>query len=671
MTATATPATGARRRSWTTGLRVRRLTEYPGPRARIAYLALTVVITISLYYMAYAGSSVATLQLADLHMSFHFAIWVVSIGNFIGAAGAFVAGLSDRVGRVLIVIVGVTATSLLTLLALPHSPNRWVFAVLALLVGNIEGIVLVATPALIRDFSPQVSRGKAIGFWTLGPVVGSLIVAIVGSLTIHGTPAASFWGHEYVIAGAVGVGVSILALLFLKELAPELRDQLVVSERDRALVEIRAKGIDIEESLRHPFRQMVKPDIVISGFAVSVLLLAYYTSIALGVIIFQVVFGFTLHTANALGYWTWGINALTVVAVGAFSDRLLVRKPFMIAGAVLTAVGIVLYLQRFGHPTSFATVAVLVSLISFGMGVAYTPWMAGFTETVEDRNPALQATGLAVWGLTLRIVVFVLLILAPIVITTVTPLVNFVVRTSPYTADIQFAGAHAALISEVTQPQNARRLLELNALEKSDPSDLNAVASHTAALSPLSDPRYAAEVDAVKAHPGLFAQLAANPLDPTRRAEAVTALGGGTVGYQRLVDLATNQGLVTAFSYLQSHPSVVAFLDSNAALLSWSNEHSALIDQVRRYSTQLTALEHVPPRVQAYALANAASVERDQRLIPSQMRTWYWICFAGPVIFAFCVPLLRGRWSPRRARQDVEAHEAFVQGELDRLQLAN
>ena len=38
-------------------------------------------------------------------------------------------------------------------------------------------------------------------------------------------------------------------------------------------------------------------------------------------------------------------------------------------------------------------------------GVAYAAWMAAFTETVEKRNPAGTATGLAVWGAILRFVV--------------------------------------------------------------------------------------------------------------------------------------------------------------------------------------------------------------------------------------------------------------------------
>jgi MFS transporter, ACS family, D-galactonate transporter len=61
-----------------------------------------------------------------------------------------------------------------------------------------------------------------------------------------------------VICGVVGLVVFVLAFLFLRELAPALRDQLMVSERDRVLVELKAKGLDIEASLRNPWRQMMQ-----------------------------------------------------------------------------------------------------------------------------------------------------------------------------------------------------------------------------------------------------------------------------------------------------------------------------------------------------------------------------------------------------------------------------
>lgn len=206
----------------------------------------------------------STLQMVDLKMSFHFLIWVTAVGNVLGAFGALFAGVTDRLGRVPVILVGITVTSLVTLFALPAARDRYLFAILNFVAGNIEGIVLVATPALIRDFSPQTGRATAMGAWTLGPVIGSLIVSVVGTITIHGTPSPQFWGHEYVLSGITGLVVSGLAVAFLKELAPELRDQLLVSEKDRVLAQLKAKGIDVESALRHPFRQMLKKDVVIT-----------------------------------------------------------------------------------------------------------------------------------------------------------------------------------------------------------------------------------------------------------------------------------------------------------------------------------------------------------------------------------------------------------------------
>ncbi len=47
------------------------------------------------------------------------------------------------------------------------------------IVISVEGIILVATPALIRDFSPQVGRGAAMAFWTMGPVLICFLAQLV------------------------------------------------------------------------------------------------------------------------------------------------------------------------------------------------------------------------------------------------------------------------------------------------------------------------------------------------------------------------------------------------------------------------------------------------------------------------------------------------------------
>ena len=82
-----------------------------------------------------------------------------------------------------------------------------------------------------------------------------------------------------------------------------------------------------------------------------------------------------------------------MILIGIISDRFRVRKPFMVIGGVVAAVMTVVYLEQAGHHPSYYTLAIILAVLSFWLGVAYTPWMASYTETVEDRNPALIATG--------------------------------------------------------------------------------------------------------------------------------------------------------------------------------------------------------------------------------------------------------------------------------------
>ena len=429
MTATtADPVSG--QRGLFSSLIHRQLDSYPETGTRIFYLALTVLATVMLYYELYVGGSVSTLILANLHMSFTFYVITLAFGNLIGAFGSLFAGLTDRYGRANLVVFGLFFTAIFVAFIIPTATSKWTFTIYGFVVGIVEGICLVATPALIRDFSPQVGRATAMGFWTCGPVLGSLIVAIVGSNTVPAVPSTTrFWTHEYLICGIAGIVVFLIAFLFLRELSPRLRDQLMVTMRDRALIEARAKGIDIEAALRQPFRQLLKADVIISAFAVSVMLLIYYTAVGFLVIYMTTIFGFSVKDANGLGNWEWGFNVLALIAVGIVSDRLRVRKPFMVFGGIMGAVILVIYLLQAGHHPSYYTLAILLALLSIGLGIAYTPWMASFTETVEHHNPALIATGLAIWGWIIRIIIFLAFILLPLVVNSVTPLVTRPVAT--------------------------------------------------------------------------------------------------------------------------------------------------------------------------------------------------------------------------------------------------
>ena len=676
--------TGTRRTSGASWLWRRQLETYPDTRPRLLYLAITVLATITLYYELYVVGSVSTLVLADLHMSFTFFVVILAVGNLIGAFGSLFAGLADRLGRANLVVGGLLVTGVLTAFVLPATTNRWAFGIASFGVGLVEGICLVATPALIRDFSPQVGRATAMGFWTAGPVAGSLIVAIVGSATIPAVVTdPRIWTHQYVICGIAGLVVWLIALVGLRELSPRLRDQLMVTIRDRALIEARAKGLDIEAALRHPFRQLLKADIVVSAFAVSVMLLIYYTAVGFSLIYLTTVFGFSVKDANGLGNWNWGFNVIAVLLIGVISDRFRVRKPFMVIGGIIAAVMTVVYLEQAGHHPGYYTLAVMLAVLSLGLGIAFTPWMASFTETVEARNPALTATGLAIWGWIQRVVVFASFLIIPAIVSSVTPLVTYGSTVQAYAAQyapqLAFAQSHPAVVADA-QKVPPTVLATAAAIPptvtataaKIPPSVLTTATTYSTQLA--NAVKFAPELTVIEAHPALFAQLAANPSNTTLQAQAIAAAGGGAKGASVLAAIAANKaainGVIAVGPQLATVAPYAADLNTIApysAQLKTIAPYSAELTAMAPYSAQLTALSKVPPSVTAYLTAHASAVQTAAASTVGQWKTWYWICFGGIIVFLFSIPLLRGRWRTKDAKRDEEEHEAMVEAELAKL----
>jgi MFS family permease len=618
--ATADQATG--RRSFGSSLIHRQLDSYPETGTRVFYLALVVLATVMLYYELYVGGSVSTLILANLSMTFKFYLITLGIGNLLGAFGSLFAGLTDRYGRANLVVFGLLFAAVFVAFVIPTATNRYVFTLETFIVGIVEGICLVATPALIRDFSPQVGRATAMGFWTTGPVLGSLVVAIVGANTVPAiVHSTRFWTHEFRICGYVGLVVFVIAFLGLRELSPRLRDQLMVSLRDRALVEARAKGLDVEALLKNHWRQLMKADVIISATAVSVMLLIYYALVGLLVIYVVTVFSYSLPEANDLGYWAWSFDAAAVVLIGVLSDRLRVRKPFMLIGGVGSAVLIWLFLEQskvHAHPR-FGTIAALLAIMLFFLGVAYSPWMASFTETVEDRNPAAIAAGLAIWGWIIRVIVSVSFFLIPVVVNSASPVVDYGTTIQTDLANypaLAWAGAHPQVV---------------------------AVATKYASLAAKAQ-QLAPEIAFAQANPTLITQLSKytpTTIPPTLLAQAIAAAGGGTKGLQVLTTMAGNQSTLKAIAAAAPQ---LKIMQANA--------------------TELLALQKVPANVTSYVSTFGPQVQAAQLKAPGQFRNWYWVCFGGVIFFMLTIPLLRGRWSPRAAKRDFEEHEAMVQAEM-------
>lgn len=596
----------------------RELPHYPGPRARLACLSIVVLTTILFYYQYYAISGVSDQVLASTGMSFLFFVNINVVSALASALTSIAGGISDRYGRANIVTVGVLLCALVCLLGFPNAHGAWSVAVLYTLLGAIEGTVLVATPALIRDFSPQLGRASAMGFWTIGPVAGSLITSVVVSNTVDHLGA---WQDQYVIAGFAGLAVFVVALLFLRELSPRLRDQVMVSERDRALVEARAKGIDVEAALRKPIRQMLHLDIVGSAVAISLFLFIYYVAVGFFPIFFQTVFGFSTSQANALGNWMWGAEAAALILVGLLSDRLGVRKPFMLVGAIGAVVTTLLLISRTTRSeTSYYTFVAILVPLALSLGLAFAPWMAGFTETIEQRNPALTATGLALWGLTIRAVVTLSTFLLPYIVTTVTPLVQ----------------------------------------------DGPTVQAAAAGQDPTLTPAQNAVVKAVAADPTIVTKV--QTLAAKYKTQLATA---GAVDAKTLAALSANANDTAAINKAVSEIATKLHVSPSAAvsrLVALGQVPPANLDYLDKYGTQLQV-----PKVQTvlrYLEAKGPKVQKAAHDSPHQWQTYFWIAVGGELVFIPAIFLMAGSWRPRSARRREREHAAAVEAELAELSAA-
>ena len=384
------------------GLGHRYLEHYPSNGRRIWYLALAVIATIMLYYESYVLPSVAPLILKSFSIDVSTYTRLLLLSNLIGAISAIFGSFSDRFGRSNLIVYGLLITGIGTIV-LSLINTLWLFITLIGVLGFIEGIILVATPALVRDFSPRFGRALAMGFWTIGPVGGSVLATTVASQTL--TTPTSPWQSQYVIAGIVGIIVFALCFFFLRELSPGMRDQVMNTVKEKEAVESRAGTIDVEKAIEHPWRQMLNPRLMVSAFGISVFLLIYYAAVGFFPLYLNKIFGFTVSQANGLVSVFWLVNVAAAIIIGFVSDRTLVRKPYMLAGCLTTIVVTILFISRIGVPTSSGLMIVFLSLFGITMAVGYVTWMAAYTETIEDINPALIATGMAVEGFILRMVV--------------------------------------------------------------------------------------------------------------------------------------------------------------------------------------------------------------------------------------------------------------------------
>ena len=149
---------------------------------------------------------------SSLRIRLHPFVFVLVIGNAVGALASLAAGLADRVGRANLVVAGTLMTGAARPVcaaervkqgrvhAVLHAALRWSR-------GSVPGGDPGADPRLL-----SASQGTltAMAFWTMGPVLGSLVVTEVSSHTLSSHPN---WQYQFHVCGIVGLVVWLVTFL--------------------------------------------------------------------------------------------------------------------------------------------------------------------------------------------------------------------------------------------------------------------------------------------------------------------------------------------------------------------------------------------------------------------------------------------------------------------------
>jgi hypothetical protein len=245
--------------------------------------------------------------------------------------------------------------------------------------------------------------------------------------------------------------------------------------------------------------------------------------------------------------------------------------------------------------------------LASSIALAYAPWMANYTEQVESHNPALTASGLAIWGWILRITVALSFLVLPYVVTTSTVLV-----------DNQNAGAALQAI------QSAQPYAPSAATLKCSSATAPANVITNLQTAPVAGPEL-----------NTLATLLQTCNATHDFGKALTAAGGLT------------------------NPHVLGLNAFNGVALDIQNGKPATQSQIQgvaKYSPALAGLLVAEPKVLAA-----------QKSSPGEWKRWWTVCLIGMAIFAVLVFFMRGRWSPRAARRDLKERERLVEEELARI----
>jgi MFS family permease len=289
------------------------------------------------------------------------------------AFGALSDGSRSRFGRrrpYLLLGAALFALGGLTLVLAPNVPV-FVLAHLLIISGHIS--TSVAVTALIPDQLPANRRGPATALTSIGTPVGALI----------GLAVSVPFGDRLGALVGIPVGFAVLTILLLVVVVRDPKWELPRSRFDvRGFI-----GIFWVNPLRHTNFTMVFASrmLVFSGVAalngyqaIFMLQKLHLDPAGLGTAILLTV------------VVTTGATLLVAPAIGRVSDRIGRRKPFILAAAIILAVGLVVA----ANATDLPSYLVACGIVGVGQGVYFAVELVLATTVLPDPNNPAKDLGI-------------------------------------------------------------------------------------------------------------------------------------------------------------------------------------------------------------------------------------------------------------------------------------
>ena len=208
--------------------------------------------------------------------------------------------------------------------------------------------------------------------------------------------------------GVISLVMSIVIALNIAELSPQLRAQIHSAGEHLGQTAHRVGGQPRARDLVGQRR------IWAHTIGISLWLVLYLTLAMYGPTMLVDSFGVSAADASAIMSAFWVFDLAVLIVVGRLSDRLQVRKPFMVGGTV-GAVVVTAYLIMLMGENAVPTTHLMITgaLLGCLLAVAYGPWMASFSEDADEADPRLQGTAWGIFGFASRMVAVLVLLAVP------------------------------------------------------------------------------------------------------------------------------------------------------------------------------------------------------------------------------------------------------------------